>query len=432
LLFNKYLGHALNSRFRGVQEFAWRFLSPPSSGFTPSESAVRILTGGDVTFDLDQRTMPTFGANIVKEGVGKNKIINAVRWVWGGVLKRTVYSQRHYNPLIDYYEFRTPKLKKPDNLQPGHMPVSLQSAQENKAERAVDRLNTCYPFEKIGPFMNSKDMVMVNLETPLARKRRCKGFFISDPQYAAAMKDAGISMVSLANNHIFDAGEGGLLDTMKHLDNAGISYTGAGMNLEDARSGKLIKVRGLKFIYLSYTQFCIHKYFSIASSEYPGVLPMDTELMIDDIKKAGENADFVFVCLHWGYENQPSVHMKQVEIAHLLIDAGADAIIGHHPHVPHGIEIYKRRPILYSLGNFIFGWSVINWTNDNILAEIVIDNREIQGVVIYPVSGRKKELFQPELLSGKRADSLLHELQIKSKEFNTGIAIKDHVGYIKI
>lgn len=422
MAFRKYLGYALYSRFESVRKVAWMFLKPPSSAFKPSESAVKILAGGDVTFDLEQRTMPILGVNIEKEGINKNKIYNGMMWLLGGILKKVFYSKKHFNPLINYYEFRKPQVRKP----------SSQPSNQYEIDSAFCASNNFYPFEKIGPFMKSKDLVVVNLETPLAKNHRCKGFFNSDPQYAVAMKEAGVSLVSLANNHVFDAGENGLLDTMKHLDNAGISYTGAGMNLEDARSGKLITVRGLKFIYLSYTQFCIHKYFSIASSEYPGVLPMDTELMIDDIKKARENADFVFVCLHWGYENQPSVHMKQVEIAHLLIDAGADAIIGHHPHVPHGIEIYKRRPILYSLGNFIFGWGVINWTDDNILAEIVIDSKEIQGLVIYPVSGRKKELFQPELLCGKRADSLLHELQIKSEVFNTGITIKDHVGYIKI
>ena len=100
--------------------------------------------------------------------------------------------------------------------------------------------------------------------------------------------------------------------------------------------------------------------------------------------------------------------------------------------VPHGIEIYKKRPILYSLGNFILGSSNPKWYNGNILCEMVIDNKRIKGLIVYPISGKGKELFQPEILRGSRANSLLHEVQIKSEIFGTGIAIQDYIGYIKI
>jgi poly-gamma-glutamate synthesis protein (capsule biosynthesis protein) len=151
----------------------------------------------------------------------------------------------------------------------------------------------------------------------------------------------------------------------------------------------------------------------------------------EDIKAAGEKADLVFVSLHWGFEDQPNIHPRQKEIAHMLIDAGADGIIGHHPHIPHGIEIYRGKPVLYSLGNLIFGFSSRLWS-DNFLAEIVIDRKSIQGIIIHPVSGRGQELSRPEILSGARARSTLHELQIKSVEFGTAIAIHDDLGFIKI
>ena len=117
--------------------------------------------------------------------------------------------------------------------------------------------------------------------------------------------------------------------------------------------------------------------------------------------------------------------------AHLLIDAGADIIVGHSPHVPHGIEIYKGKPILYSLGNFIFPYGRTQWS-DNFLAEIIVNKSELQGIMIYPISGQGQALFQPEILEGERANSLLYDLQIKSAIFKTGIAIKDHIGYIKL
>jgi poly-gamma-glutamate synthesis protein (capsule biosynthesis protein) len=140
----------------------------------------------------------------------------------------------------------------------------------------------------------------------------------------------------------------------------------------------------------------------------------------------------VFVSLHWGIEHEPMPHPRQVEIAHLLIDHGADAIIGHHSHVPQAIEIYRGRPILYCLGNLIFGLGDTRWLFDNYLAEIVIDRDGIQGLIIHPVSGLKEELFQPQILTGTRAQGLLRTLQLKSSFFRTGIYIKEDKGYISI
>lgn len=101
-----------------------------------------------------------------------------------------------------------------------------------------------YPFKMIESFLMEKDVVWANLETPLSDSPRAHGFFISDPRYANAMKDAGITLVCLANNHIFDAGEVGFLDTIEHLEQAGIPYTGAGNSFEQARFGQLIEVSG--------------------------------------------------------------------------------------------------------------------------------------------------------------------------------------------
>jgi poly-gamma-glutamate synthesis protein (capsule biosynthesis protein) len=304
-----------------------------------------------------------------------------------------------------------------------------------KSQNITNDLPLCpskfaYPFEKISSFLRSKDLVFVNLETPLTTHPRPNGLFISHPQYAQAMKDTGISIVAVANNHIYDAGEKGLLDTLCHLQSAAIPSVGAGENFKAAREGKLVQLRGMRLLFLGYTQFCNGRFASLAG-DYPGILPLDRKLMIEDIKQARPKADALFVSLHWGLENQPNVHPKQVEIAHLLIDAGADCIIGHHPHVPHGIEIYKSKPIFYSLGNFIFPRYYSKWS-DNFLAEIIIVQGKIAGVVLYPIAGIGRELFQPELLTGKRADLLLQELQLKSIVFNTAIAIRDHLGYIDL
>jgi poly-gamma-glutamate capsule biosynthesis protein CapA/YwtB (metallophosphatase superfamily) len=419
---------ATYSRFKPIRNFAWRLIEPKGHIFSPSDSAARILVGGDVSFDHELRTSRDRGVYRLKEEVVEYWVLTKIRRKFWGVFCRLFFSPKFFSAKITKVTFPELLVKNPEN-EKRRLP-----RRENRIRFNIDYASAtsefAYPFEKIAPFMKKKDLVLVNLETPLTRHPRIHGLLSSAPCYAQSMKDAGISIVSLANNHMFDAGEIGFLHTLDHLKDARISYVGAGRNFEDARLGRLVQLNGMKLIFLSYTEFCNSGFASIAA-EYPGVLPLDRQLIVEDIKVARKKADFVFVSLHWGFENQPNVHPKQIEIAHSLIDAGADGIVGHHPHVPHGIEIYKKKPILYSLGNFIFGYSRNQWA-DNYLAEIVIDQRHIQGIIIYPISGQGQELFQPELLNGARADLLLHELQIKSVVFNTGIAMQNHVGYVTI
>jgi len=416
------------SRLKRLREFAWMLIGPKGYVFSPSDSAVRILVGGDVSLAFEAQAPHDVGVYRVEGEKGKRGVLTKIRRGYWAILCRLCFSPRFFTAKIANASFRELLVKSPENEK------RRFARHDNRIHFNIDYSSAtsrfAYPFEKIAPMMKRKDLVLVNLETPLTRHPRVRGLFSSDPRCAQAMKDAGVSMVSLANNHIFDVGEIGFMQTLDHLKDAGISYTGTGRNFEDARLGEPLQLNGVELIFLNYTQFCNSGFASIAA-EYPGTLPLDPELIVEDIRVARERASLVFVLLHWGFENQPNVHPKQVEIAHLLIDAGADAIIGHHPHVPHGIEVYKERPILYSLGNFVFGYARKEWS-DNYLAEIIIDQKRIQGVIIHPISGQGQELFQPEVLSGARADALLHELQIKSAVFDTGIAIQDHIGYVRI
>ncbi len=451
---------ALRSRFKSVRNLVWFFIKPEAHAFSPSDLAVRILVGGDVSLDPEIRILPYLGAyrlrkqfereiqlktsedvNDLKEETirpaefreRRVKLLRQVRRLPRIFLKyflKYFLSPRYSHPKR-LQRFQELLVKNPENQERMFIPPIYDKFVRFNINYASTKSIFSYPFEKIAPFMKKKDLVLVNLETPLTNHPRAYGLFVSDPHYARAMKEAGISVVSLANNHIFDAGEIGFFDTIHHLNHVGISYVGAGTNFEDARLGRLVELSGIKVIFLSYTQWCNMDFASIAA-EYPGILPLDPQLMLEDIQIAKENAEYVFVSLHWGVENDPIVHPKQIEIAHSLIDHGADGIIGHHPHVSQGIEVYKKRFILYSLGNFIFAQGETEWCCDNYLAEIIVDQKCIQGIIIYPISGQGQELFQPELITGGRADSLLHELQIKSALFKTGIAIENHVGYITI
>jgi poly-gamma-glutamate synthesis protein (capsule biosynthesis protein) len=322
-------------------------------------------------------------------------------------------------------------VKKPANETRAELKPISKSITLFDLDRPPSASTFAYPFQKITPLLKHKDLVMVNLETPLADEQaRVFGMFRSHPGYAGAMANAGITMVSLANNHIFDALEEGLFQTVEHLQKAGISYTGYGRNFEEARLGKQVELKETKFVFLAYTQYCNTRYASIVG-EYPGILPLDPELVIEDISRAKDRGDFVVVSPHWGIEDQPHVQKRLVTLAHSFVDAGADAIIGHHPHVPHGIEIYHDRPILYSLGNFVFGQYETGWS-DNYLAELVIKDMRIRGIILYPISGRGEDLGQPKLLTGALAQSLLTDLREKSALFGTQIDIQKGIGYVRM
>lgn len=456
------LWFSLRCRFKTIRDLVWKLVKPKTQVFSPSDFSLRILVGGDVSLDPEIRITPYLGAYALNDN--SDQLIQAVPHPYGHIFSRQAPKRRPFlNELCSNLLFRIPRrylnyvlihlarffllpgfhrpkpstpfwellVRNCENQRRMVLPSLFEKFIRFNIKLESDKSIHSYPFEKISTLLKTKDLVLVNLETPLTNHGRAYGVFLSDPRYAQAMKNAGISAVTLANNHIFDAGEIGFLETMDHLKSAGIDYFGVGANFQDARSGKIIEVRGIRIRILCYTQCCNTNLTSIAA-DYPGILPLDRKLMVEDIKAAKGKSDFLFVSLHWGIENDPIVHPKQIEIAHLLIDSGADLIIGHHSHVPQGIEVYKKKPILYSIGNFIFAQGDTRWHSDNILVEIVIENNRIRGLIIYPISGQGQELFQPELLSGARAESLLNDLQIKSSVFRTGIAVQNHIGYIGI
>jgi len=401
---------------------AWNTLKREGNILATPDTATTVLFGGDVTFDREHRSYRgRYYLRSVKAG-RHGVIIHKMKRIFD----KLFLSPSLRSSVIDVPYEELVRYSGNEKEDSGNDKTALSF----NIDCISDTSKYEYPFEGIASFLKTKDIVVINLETPLSETKRTYGFFKSDPRYAKTLKDSGISLVSLANNHMFDAGETGLLDTISHLNAAGVSFTGGGMNLDNARSGKLLTFNDTRFIFLSYTHFCNSDYTSAAGDD-PGILPMDIELMLEDVKTARDKAHLVFVSLHWGYENQPNIHPKQIELAHLLIDRGVDCVVGHHPHVPHGIEIYKKRPILYSLGNFIFPYCRKMWS-DNFLAEIVIDQKRIKGIKIYPVSGKGQELFQPRLLTGARAASLLRELQIKSLIFDTAITVRDNIGYIEV
>ena len=202
--------------------------------------------------------------------------------------------------------------------------------------------------------LHHADLAVTNLECPLTDKKspikKSGPVLKAPPDTAEALKHGNIGVACLANNHIMDYGTEGLSDTLKHLDSAGIQHVGAGLTLEQAMDPLIITRKGLKIGIINVAE---HE-FSIATDHSAGAAPIDEITNYYQIRKARSAADLIILVLHGGHEMYPFPSPRMVKLYRFYADLGADVIIGHHPHVFSGYEVYKRVPIFYSLGNFLF------------------------------------------------------------------------------
>ncbi len=222
-----------------------------------------------------------------------------------------------------------------------------------------------YAFEEVFETLNSGDIVFCNLEAPITDRTHSlykSGKIVLKSSVASfeAIKQAGFNVISLANNHTMDYYAEGLMDTIDILDENNILYAGAGKNLEEARKPAVMEVDGMKVGILAYSDMA-HYVFAgdpyvkfEAEAEKPGIAPTNIKYILEDIEKLKDRVDILILSLHWGVEESFVIPEEQRNMAHMLIDGGADLILGHHTHQFQGIEMYKGKPIVYSMGNFIF------------------------------------------------------------------------------
>lgn len=216
--------------------------------------------------------------------------------------------------------------------------------------------------EGIRAEIEAADIFMVNQEFPFTER----GTKAEDKQYTFRlphdrlhlMNEMGIDIVTLANNHILDFGPEGITDSIAALNEAGIRYVGAGENLEEAKKTEIIETCGRKIGFLGTSRVYMAASWA-AGKDHPGVFSTyDPTLPVEEIKKASELVDYLVVYVHWGVERETSPKEYQRAMGRQYIDAGADAVIGSHPHVLQPLEYYNGKPIMYSLGNFVFGSSI--------------------------------------------------------------------------
>jgi len=288
----------------------------------------------------------------------------------------------------------------------------------------VRRFGPLYPFEHVGDVLRGADVAFVNLEAPLSDggQPANKDFvFRGSPTAARGLADAGIDVVSLANNHALDYGLEGLADTRAALTAAGIAYAGAGDNETAARSPLILERNGLRLAFLAYVNtprdsvsgFDVSA--TAATADRAGVAWATAEAVAADVAAVARRADVVIVSLHSGPEYQEAPGDLQVALAHAAIDAGARLVLGHHPHVLQGLERYRGGLIIYSLGNFAFDFDEVDYGQPGVpsaLSAILQVTLTREGVVscrllpvaVDPADGR------PHPAVGQEADAVVSRM----------------------
>lgn len=245
--------------------------------------------------------------------------------------------------------------------------------------------------------LEDADVLEINHEFPFSTRgtqAEDKQYtFRVDPVYVSILQEMGVDAAGLANNHVLDYGQDALLDTFTTLTDAGIDYTGAGTDREDASKLLTYEINGETYGILAASRVIPVASWNVDNAQ-PGVFcTYDTTQLVAAIQEAKESCDYVFVCVHWGVEHTSELTDYQTAMAHAFIDAGASAVIGAHPHVLQGIEYYNGAPIFYSLGNFIF-----NQTIDSTAAvRFVVEDGEMTVQLIpATASGAKTSLATEE------------------------------------
>lgn len=290
---------------------------------------------------------------------------------------------------------------------------------------ALDNYGVDYMWEDISSLTSKADFSFVNLETSVSKRGASTkpiGFgFRSKPSHLQGFVNAGIDMVILANNHVLDYGKDAFIDTMDHLAEYDIEYIGAGRDYREASSVKYFDIKGLRLGFFAASSIIPAGHW-VADTQRGGIMPLRQdyyEEILDIVREAGEKCDYLFVLLHWGTEYVSYPSQSQRDLAHLIVDAGADVIVGTHPHVLQGVEYYNDAIIFYSIGNFVF---YIHPDNPDSgltgLFEIELCKDSIVSAGIYPVRINR---LKANLLCGSDPihQRIIDNLNERSSIFNT-------------
>lgn len=269
-----------------------------------------------------------------------------------------------------------------------------------------------YPFERVQTIISAADISLANLECPLcpatiARPIRKKYSFRGEPEYTKGLRFAGFDIVSIANNHASDCGPAGRKETKKTLDSLSIATCGMADEFGNFRPA-ILDMKGIKLAFFAF-------------SDIPASADSLFEKLLGAISSYRDSADCIIISIHWGHELDSVPRVRQTRMAHQMADAGAGLVIGHHPHVLQGIESYRGKLILYSLGNFVFDNSQVEQSRSAIF-RCKIGHNGVDSAEIIPVSIKG---YRPEPAEGDAKAAIVEELIRLSEVFGTKLIESD-------
>lgn len=325
--------------------------------------------------------------------------------------------------------------------------------------------------------MAGADMTFINLESPYSERgypAEKYTFLRSHPSLIDELDEMGVDVVTLANNHMLDYGYDALFDTLSLLDAKGVRRVGAGRNLEEAYAPAIIEKSGVRVAFLGYASTLplgcaageerpglapIHIFSAFVlepsprTQEQPGTPPpvktfplqADITRMQKVVEAAKQDADIVIIAGHWGLASRYDLAEYQTCVGRALVDAGADVVLGHHSHTLQAVEIYKGKPILYGIGNFIFhelpdvGSPELSY--GGVMTPELIKTRMPRQTALFELTVDKDGVadlgFVPALIDdagnsglieGESAEEVIDLVERLSAEFDTRITRKDGVG----
>ena len=281
------------------------------------------------------------------------------------------------------------------------------------------------PLVYVAPSLRTADLTLGNLENPLSNRGKAVGgkpsnlIFKGDPRAVKGLVASGFDVVALANNHMMDHGKVALADTLKTLNRAGIAHAGAGMNTAAAWQPAVIVRNGARIAYLSFTDNVPDGF--TPSKSRPGVaVGRNMTKVKNAIRSAKRHADYVIVSFHWGVEQSYTADSQQIRDAHAAVNAGADVVLSHHPHVVQGFEFYHHKLIAYSLGNFVFPYKTTEGRKSVILRATLTPTGTI-GARVTPVY--LGDYGRPKPVKGSLARSILKRVKATSGRRGTKVVI---------
>lgn len=321
-------------------------------------------------------------------------------------------------------------------LEPSRIPTITITAVgdmifDRKVKTLIVNSGGLAPLRHVYDRLDDADITVGNLESPLSdggTKNTAKDVtFRGDPRGIEGLAASGFDFLSLGNNHVLDYGPDALADTTAALDGRGIGYAGAGANRAAAWAPAVREVNGARVAFLSFSHILPPGFVATDTKAGLAAGRTDMQAVADAIRAAKTENDYVLVSFHWGVEYKDNANADQVRDARIAVDAGADMVLSHHPHVIQGIEFYNNRLIAYSTGDFVFD-HYSRKTGEAFILDAQLGPDGVTDVVATPVyldgSGA------PAVVTGSEATVILDRLAAISSPHGTTVSVASDIGRV--